>query len=75
MELSTGSVIRLTNFNNTYPQPSKGKKVGLLSVSYKAPKDQVFVAVLLGIEPKSGDPALDLDAVMERMGWVRKEAK
>lgn len=71
LDLGTGDVIRLTNFRTHFP--GKGKEVGLLSVGYKAPKNTVFVAVLMGVEPKDGSLDLDLDATMNRLGWFRKE--
>ena len=71
-----GEVIRITNFRN-YFVPGRdtetGKEVGLVSVGYKAEKGQVFVAVLLGVEPKDGSAPLDLEATLNSFGWVRKE--
>ena len=67
MTVGIGEVIRLTNFTTHNPPPDP-----LMSVSYKAPKKQVFVAVLLGVEPKDGSAPLDIDEIMDKMGWVRK---
>ena len=71
-DLHFGDVLRLTSLNNQFVP---GKKEGLVSVSYKAPKGRVFVAVLLGEEAKDGSAPLDLDAAMERLGWYRKNDK
>jgi hypothetical protein len=70
--VTTGDVIRLTNFTHFPGQKTaKGKTAGLPSIYCKAPKDTVFVAVLMGIEPKDGSLDLDLDATMNRLGWFR----
>ena len=70
-----GTVIRLTNFTNHHvPQKDEhGRPVGVTSMSYKAKKGTVFVAVLLGFEPKDGSAPLDLEQVMDSMGWKKKE--
>lgn len=75
LDLENGDVIRLTSLRNNFagPMNEKGKQVGLLSVSYSAPKGKVFVAVLLGIENKDGTSPLDLEAAMGRLGWVRAD--
>ena len=72
LDMSTGDVLRLTSLRNNFV-PDRKKEVGLLSVSFKAPKGEIFVAVFLGVEPKDGSAPLDIDAVMNMMGWFRKE--
>ena len=44
-ELGTGSVVRVRNLKDISPD-------GNLELGFSAPKGQVFVAVLLGVEPK-----------------------
>jgi hypothetical protein len=70
-DLSVGEVLRLRNV--THYNPLKKGEKGLISVGYTAPKNTVFLCVLLGVEPKDGSQTLDLEAAMNRLGWFRKE--
>lgn len=47
---------------------------GDLRLSYRAPKGERFVFLLLGSEPKDGSKPLDGEAIMKHMGWVKDEA-
>jgi hypothetical protein len=58
-----GDKLRLTNYTNHSPN---------LQVGIKAPKDQVFVAVLIGMEPRDGSQPLNVEEVMYAMGWHRR---
>ena len=77
--LVDGDVIRLKSIQHQCipaGYDKKGKPVGMISMSYSAPKGKVFVAVLLGVEPKdlkTPEEQLDLEAVLDRMGWERKK--
>ena len=69
LDLHDGDIIRLTSVKNNFAPTGN---MGLISTSFKAPKGKVFVAVLLGVEPKDGSAPLDLDGVLDRMGWMKK---
>ena len=58
--MKTGDVIRLTHFANYCP--------GLIT-HWKAPKKQVFVAVILGVEAKDGTEPLNVIDAFSHMGW------
>ena len=58
--MKTGDVIRLTHFANYSP--------GWIS-HWKAPKKQVFVAVILGVENKDGTEPLNVIDAFSMMGW------
>lgn len=74
LDLCDGDVVRLTSLRNNFAlnKNNMNQKVGLLSVNFKAPKDKVFVAVMLGVEPKDGSAPMDLDSAMNKMGWYRR---
>ena len=63
--------IRLRNL--THYNALKKNEPGLISGSYTAPKGTVFLAVILGHEPKDGSQTLDLDATMNMLGWFRSD--
>lgn len=73
-----GDVIRLTHFEHTEPpSPSmrnlKPAPKDSLRVGFRAPKDKVFVAVLLGLESRDGTEPLDPFAAIETLGWKRAQ--
>lgn len=76
--LVDGDCIRLKSFTHQFiPQgyDAKGKPLGMISTSYSAPKNQVFVAVILGVEVKNlktPEDQLDIEKVLDKMGWMRK---
>lgn len=48
---------------------------GSLRVSYRPPKGERFVFLVLGSEPKDGSRPLDPEAVMTAMGWQKDPSK
>lgn len=60
--MNFGDVVRMTNW--THHQLD-------LQVSYKADKKAVAVFLLLGSEPRDETNPLDLEAAMNRLGWIR----
>ena len=61
-----GDVVRLTHFMHHEPG---------LQTHWKAPKDRVFLAVLIGVENKDGsEPANPLD-LMNNLGWELRETE
>jgi hypothetical protein len=67
-QLNVGSVIRIRNFTNISNDPDSR-----LQVSFSAPKNNVFIAVLLGIEQKFAKPdqEVQLEDALRSLGWVR----
>ena len=59
--MKTGDLIRLTHFANYLPG---------LTTHWKAPKDAVFVAVMLGVEAKDGTEPFNLIDIFAEMGWI-----
>ena len=75
--LLPGDVLRLRSIQQQYvtPKDEKGKSIGLISSGHTAPKGRVFVAILIGDEPKdpnSIEQMLDVEAILNQMGWIRK---
>ena len=70
--MKPGDAVRVERIENCFVN-AQGK------MKYKAPKDMVFVAVILGIEPKnlegSNGKALDLEKAMKAIGWVPVEQR
>ena len=60
--MNPGDVIRLTHFMH-YETDAQ--------FTYKAPKDKVFLAVLLGVENKDGTDPADPLKLLELLGWQR----
>ena len=59
-----GDVVRLTHFMHYEPN---------LQTHWKAPKDKVYLAILIGVENKDGsNPANPLDLLKE-LGWKQEE--
>ena len=65
--MEAGSVIRFTNVEH---RPDPGLRLG-----YKAGRKEQYVAVLRGLEPRDGSDDLDVEAVLNRLGWKRDEEK
>ena len=66
-EIGEGSILRTRSIKDISPD-------GNLELGFSAPRGEVFVVVLLGVEPKvAGDNAVDVDKVMESLGYVKKE--
>ena len=60
-----GDVVRLTHFVHHEPN---------MRSTWKAPKDKVYLAVLIGVENKDGsNPANPLD-LMKELGWEKDES-
>lgn len=62
--MKIGDVIRMTHFADTSP--------GLIT-HWKAEKGQVFLAVLIGTEPKDGTALLDIGKAIRALGCVPGE--
>ena len=58
--MNNGDVIRLTHFQDYRPS---------LITNWKAPKDKVFLAVLIGVENKDGNDPLDPMKALQDLGW------
>jgi hypothetical protein len=54
-----------------YPDPSTETRI--IHEDYTAGKDEVFVVVLLGTEPKDGSAPLDPVQRLNEMGWVSNQ--
>lgn len=59
--MKPGDVIRLTYFRH-YDSPAA-------QFDYRAPKDKVFLAVLIGVENKDGSDPADPLELLKLLGW------
>lgn len=50
-----------------YPSPELG--TGIIYEDYTAGKTDVFVCIVVGVEPKDGSGRLDVEAQLQEMGW------
>ena len=62
IECKDGDVIRMTTFTHVNPDSQ---------FTFKAKTGRVAVFLLLGEEAKDGSAPLDLEARLNRFGWVR----
>jgi hypothetical protein len=62
-EISSGSVIRLRNFDHYPPEGS------IIRAGYTAPKECVFIAILVGVEKKDGSDNFDPEWGLNDIGW------
>lgn len=60
--MKVGDVVRLHNFDH---RPEVGQ-----SFTFKAPTGYRFVAVILGVEHRSGSAPLDTTRALQSLGWT-----
>ena len=71
--MNTGQILRLRSVRNL-GQDGKSFVHYSPDGERKRDKQDVFVCVLIGVEPKvieEGRPALDIDGAMNALGWQR----
>jgi hypothetical protein len=66
--MKPGDVI-VTSHIRQYFWPAKGW------AGYKASKDERFVFIFLGVEPRDGNNPLDPIKALSELGWILKDEK
>jgi hypothetical protein len=62
-----GDIFRLSTYTHCDADP-----IGRVRVSMRSPKGKVLVVCVLGAEDTYATAPIDIDAVMDKMGWQRK---